>query len=70
MWLPIETAPKDDTPVDIWTKTDGRLTDMYLLLNDEWGPRYMPLYNGPAFVDDATHWMPIPGDPEDGMTMG
>lgn len=55
-WKPIATAPRDGTPIDVWHKTAGRLTDTWWDRDDQvWT----------CMVDDAdlTHWMPIPPDP-------
>lgn len=43
-WLPIETAPKDGTLIDVWCPWDGnerggiRLTDVSWHAADEWTP--------------------------------
>jgi hypothetical protein len=69
-WQPLETAPRDGSKLDVWTKNGFRYIDVF------W-------YEGPAFpegafvyydsnlrgfidVDDATHWMcpPAPPTPE------
>ena len=63
-WLPIETAPKDETTVDLWTD-DGRVTDMGWI-GDMWaGP--MAVHDGWGYVTEkeATHWMPLPAPPAD-----
>jgi hypothetical protein len=61
-WRPIETAPQDGTPVDIFA--DGvRLPDMRRV---QLGPEnvfYSPVNSGPSCVRDATHWMPLPAAP-------
>jgi hypothetical protein len=62
-WLPISTAPKDPTIIDIWTPDDGRLTDYR---REELSPTnvfYEPVHSGVCVVRDATHWMPIPEPP-------
>jgi len=64
-WRPIDTAPNDQSPVDLWVQhPDGfsaRLPNCMrsLLHHKGWfdGNRYIPL-------DWATHWMPIPKGPD------
>ena len=70
-WQPIETAPKDDTSVDLWVPylendpTLGRrVTDMR---REDWGDGnvfYMAEESGPSCLRNASHWMPVPGAPE------
>lgn len=63
-WQPIETAPKDSTPVDIWrSKWKERAVNMRRV---ELAPNnvfYEPIGSGPGAVRDASHWMPIPEPP-------
>ena len=62
-WRPIETAPQDDTIVDLWWQTDWderfRVPDCRYRDADTW-------------IDDSgnlitaeyiTHWMPLPDPP-------
>jgi len=35
-WQPIETAPKDGTPIDLWHINQFRLTDIWWSGEDEW----------------------------------
>lgn len=70
-WQPIETAPKDETKVDLWGK-DGsywgkgpnnpkRWPDCYWLEDggfSKWRNRYGDSIN-------ATHWKPLPANPGD-----
>lgn len=53
-WLPIETAPKDGTAIDIWTEW-GRKTDVY------WDGTHWKA--GCAIFSNPTHWMPVPDAP-------
>ena len=63
-WQPIETAPDDDTQIDIWSTTKGRLTDYHLVIRSEDNIFYEPgKHGGYTCIRDATHWMPIPKDP-------
>jgi hypothetical protein len=67
-WLPIETAPRDGTDVDLWIKFEDiqmRLIDCW------WCPDAQSWYHPdmcgePSKLDDCTptHWMPIPKAPE------
>lgn len=65
-WQPIETAPRDGTVFDVWTKY-GRVTDCVLCA--QWGYIYARDTEDNSYtrrVDrDATHWMPIPPPPEE-----
>lgn len=65
-WQPIETAPTDDTPVDIWRPSWGgeRCTAMCRIDLGRGNIFYAPTKSGPACVRDATHWMPIPEAPK------
>lgn len=72
-WQPIETAPKDDTRVDLWRpwiRSDGRVyggercTNMRRVELAPDNIFYSPDYSGPSCVRDATHWMPIPEPPK------
>ena len=63
-WQPIETAPQDDTLIDLWRAGGERCTDMRRVV---WQPDdvfYGPPYRGTAYVRDATHWMPVPEPPK------
>ena len=64
-WLDIETAPKDGTAVDIfrggWKE---RCTNMQRVDLGNGNVFYEPVESGPCCVRDATHWMPIPVDPD------
>jgi len=53
--LPIESAPKDGTVIDVFSKYE-RFTNVYYCHNEKkwWSEQ---LY---AFVDYITHWLPIP----------
>lgn len=71
-WLPIESAPKDSTLVDLWA--DGRrLPDCWfghLWDEDEtedlhWYQQYAENPGSYFFVSETpTHWMPIPSGPD------
>ena len=65
-WRDIKTAPKDDTPVDLWRPSFGgeRLTNMRLVTHGIKNSFYEPVISGPSCVRDATHWMPIPEAPK------
>lgn len=55
-WKPIETAPRDGTPVDLWNKAGFREVDVWWCLEDQcWS----------SVNDDSaySHWMPPPHPP-------
>jgi len=64
-WQPIETAPRDQTFVDLWVRHpdgfSGRLPRCQRSLLDRWGWRYGQQHIPPEW---ATHWMPEPEGPE------
>ena len=69
-WQPIETAPKDQTPVDIWRPGFAgdvlggeRCTDMRRVDRGDGNVYYEPVLAGPSCVRNATHWMPLPPAP-------
>ena len=66
-WQPISTAPKDGTPVDLWHPLWGgqRIPNMKREDLGNGNVFYSPVAGGPCCVRDATHWMPIPGAPEE-----
>jgi len=64
-WLGIETAPKDGTVVDIFRGDwKERCTNMQRVDLGNGNVFYDPVESGPCCVRDATHWMPIPVDPD------
>ncbi len=65
-WKPIKTAPKDETPIDLWSpRRKMRLTNYYRVDFDNDGKNifYDPVGSGICTIRDATHWMPIPEGP-------
>lgn len=65
MWQPIETAPKDGTPVDVWRAIGERCTNMRRVRLGRNNVFYVPAGEyGYSCVRDATHWMPLPEPPE------
>lgn len=65
-WQPIETAPKDGTPIDIWSPAWGgeRHTNMRRVDLGNGNVFYDPVKSGPCCVRDATHWAAIPAAPK------
>jgi hypothetical protein len=61
-WRPIETAPKDGTPVDLWRGKD-RLTNMRRVDLGKGNVFYEPIEFGYSCVRTATHWMLVPAPP-------
>lgn len=62
-WRPIAEAPKDDTTVDIWSKSNGRLTNYFRSEHENGDWFYDPVEDGVTTVRDATHFMPLPEPP-------
>lgn len=63
-WQPIETAPQDDTPVDLWLARGERAVNMRRVVIAQGNAFYDPVLAGPCCVRDATHWMPLPPAPK------
>lgn len=63
-WRPIETAPKDQTPVDLWVPVrEERLANYVRVERSPTNVFYDPVYAGTCCVRNASHWMPIPSRP-------
>jgi hypothetical protein len=62
-WKPIKTAPKNDTPIDLWHPEYGRLPNYYRVEKSRTNVFYSPVESGFSVVREATHWMPIPLPP-------
>jgi len=63
-WRPIETAPKDETPIDLWrSEWDERAVNMRRVELFADNVFYEAIESGPSCVRDATHWMPLPAPP-------
>lgn len=64
-WLPIESAPKDGTPVDVWSpKYSGeRHANMRRVELAPDNVFYEAVESGPSCLRGVTHWMPVPAAP-------
>ncbi|WP_440984958.1 DUF551 domain-containing protein [Xanthomonas sontii] len=63
-WLPIETAPKDGTVIDLWCgEYNERLTNYRRVKLAPDNIFYSPTKSGRSVVRTATHWMPLPEPP-------
>jgi len=56
-WQPIETAPTDGTPVDLWHRDGFRITEVWWDSEDECWTHY-------GSDSNFSHWMPLPEPPE------
>ena len=64
LWRPIETAPKDSTPVDLWVPdSEERLANYVRVERSPTNVFYDPAYAGTCCVRNASHWMPLPSAP-------
>lgn len=73
-WMPIESAPKDGTDIDLWmsgpSSPEGYREPMsgwdatreeWMAFSDYWGE--VPI--GRMVGDAPTHWMPLPEPPNE-----
>lgn len=62
-WLPIETAPKDETPVLVCYKNDydGKIIQVVARRGKMWINENIYIAYGDKF--EPTHWMPLPNPP-------
>lgn len=67
-WMPIGTAPKDGTLVDLWVagqrRADCFWSDSYDDGPGEWRQRYAEAVSDFPIGGSPTHWMPRPPSPE------
>lgn len=64
-WKPIETAPKDGTPVDLWVLGDRTADCTWNKTRKRW-EHWWGLDGGmgrSAVDGEPTHWMPLPEPP-------
>ena len=64
-WLPISTAPKDGTVIDIWSPDYGRLPYYRYEERSLKNAFYSPAISGTCCIRNATHWMPLPEPPSE-----
>lgn len=66
-WMPIETAPKDGAPIDVWTFHGERFTDVWWEAEVAgWLHYWADDYGGigrSRFKEPVTHWRPSPKPP-------
>lgn len=70
-WMPIETAPKDGTLVDLWCRAPGIFTRQGRIPECWFSGECWWRHDDSSFGDDqcrsrvhnATHWMPLPSPP-------
>lgn len=64
-WQPIETAPRNATPIDVWRgEWKERATNVRRVRLAPDNIFYESVSSGPSCIRDATHWMPIPDAPK------
>lgn len=71
-WQPIKTAPKDETVIDIYTPEHGIGRCVYMSRVDlgKGNIFYEQTQGGYSCIRTATHWMPLPEDPNVKLTSG
>jgi hypothetical protein len=57
-WQPIETAPKDGTPILVYEKNAGIVVMFYLTGS------FRDIVSIATLRYEASHWMPLPDAPE------
>lgn len=73
-WLPIETAPKDGTVIDMWTRAGNRCVNVRWVFEPREGVAHasciMDGWKHPGdepwgclTEDQFTHWQPLPTPP-------
>lgn len=55
-WQPIDTAPRDGTPVDLWHKIGFRV-------HETWWDKEDGCWSCVDTDESFTHWMPVPEAP-------
>lgn len=67
--LPIDSAPRDGTKVDLWTKYGERITDAQWSTGKNawmcWGNAGFGTMDLVKIKDVCTHWMPLPEPPKE-----
>jgi len=68
-WQPIETAPRDGTVIDLWTRRGTFYQDRWKRYADMWFAKGLGQWRngrGDVFINEGipTHWMPLPNPPE------
>ena len=68
-WRAIETAPKDRTEIDVWSKEAGRTPDATWLKERQawcyWGFDDVESLGYHRIKPQPTHWTPIPAPPQE-----
>lgn len=63
-WRPIETAPKDGTPVDLWVESVELMRYPQCVYRDgKWFSNFGPLGQSSPLRVRPTHWRPLPEPP-------
>ena len=68
-WKPIETAPRDETILDLYSPDLGRCVYMRRVDLGKGNIFYEQTQGGYSCVRSATHWMPLPEAPNVELTV-
>ncbi|MDU9415531.1 DUF551 domain-containing protein [Pseudomonas sp. zfem005] len=64
-----ERMPEAGVTVDIWSRKHAQRLANYQLVRNYGGKQgndfFEPVYSGYSCIRDASHWMPLPEEPED-----
>lgn len=60
-WMPIATAPKDETPFLVWRKSNNTVCQVQRFDSFGRDDQVIEPYSGKFWT--ATHWMPLPPPP-------
>ena len=63
-WQPIESAPKDGTPILVWLKEASLCTHIHSARLMEDGKPSIIGHHFAFDVGEPTHWMPLPQPPQ------
>ena len=66
-WRDISTAPRDGTPIDVWSPNEGRRIPDVEFIREFFRYRNVDQINGVEWIPvcNPTHWLPLPPAPDE-----